>query len=338
MLSYVLPWLWVSIIGFCIIMYTILDGFTLGTGLLFPFIKDPSQKDIAMSVILPTWDGNQTWLVLGVASLYGGFPLAFSLLMPILYFPLLLMVICLLLRGVAFEFRLKAKGEHRKYWSWLFSIGCLGATLSQGLLLGSFIHGFNHIGEISIINPVPSIEWLTPFSTAAAIFLVFGYALLASTRLILKTHDPIKQNMFHISKICLILTTFGLIIVSLWTPWVDPYLYRFWFNPKFMPYLAILPVLSIFVIVMLWKTLKAQNDLWPYWLSVAIFILAYIGFVLGTWPFIIPHKITIWQAAAPLSTLKFLSIGGIIMVPFLCFYTFYSYYVFKGKVKEPLAY
>lgn len=188
-----LPLIWAAIIGFCIIMYVILDGFTLGTGMMMAFCHK-TEKDIAMSVILPTWYGNQTWLVLGMASLYGAFPEAFSVLLPILYIPLLLMVISLLLRGVIFEFRLKSH-QGRKFWDSLFIVSCLVVTLIQGTILGNFIQGFGR----------SDYAWLNSFSLLCGVFLVCGYALLGATRLILKTSGTVQQKMRRIAGIFMVI-------------------------------------------------------------------------------------------------------------------------------------
>jgi cytochrome d ubiquinol oxidase subunit II len=316
---------WLAIIGFCIIMYLILDGFTLGTGMLLIFLN-PEERSLATSVILPTWDGNQTWLVLGMASLYGAFPLAFSILLPILYLPLLIMVVALLLRGVVFEFRMKSdKGQAT--WDKIFSGAALAVTLVQGYILGTFVQGFNTDGTPSI--------WFD-FMTAFA--LVIGYCLLGATRLILKTEHSIQAKMFIIAKKLMWLLIILIGVVSLWTPFVYPLLKNRWFNRELMPYLAILPLTTLIIFIALLYNLKKKNDRLPYWLTVAFFLCPYIGFLLSVFPYIVPYHITIWQAAAPANSLSFILVGACIMLPVLLAYTFYSYRIFRGKINEIVHY
>ena len=316
---------WLTIIGFCIIMYIILDGFTLGTGMLLIFLT-PEERSLATSVILPTWDGNQTWLVLGMASLYGAFPLAFSLLLPLLYLPLLIMVIALLLRGVVFEFRMKSdKGQ--AIWDKIFSASALVVSLTQGYILGTFVQGFN-----PDITPSMWFDLMTAFS------VVIGYCLLGATRLILKTEHSIQAKMFAISKklIWILMTLIGL--VSLWTPFVYPLLKNRWFNPDITPYLTILPLTTVIIFIALLYSLKKKYDRSPYWLTVGFFLCPYIGFLVSVFPYIVPYQVTIWAAAAPSNSLSFILIGACIMLPVLLAYTFYSYRIFRGKVNEIIHY
>lgn len=321
---------WLGIIGFCIIMYVVLDGFTLGTGILFPFLNQ-GQRDLASSVILPTWDGNQTWLVLGIASLYGAFPFAFSILLPLLYLPLLIMVVALLLRGVAFEFRIKSKA--RKTWDMIFAVASLITALVQGDILGDFVQGFSQSHHTTAFS-----GFIDFFSWFTALSLVVGYGLLGSTRLILKTSGSIQLRMFSFAKIF----TWALIIltgiVSVWTPFVYPLVQSRWLNLHYMPYLAILPFLTACGFMALMATLIKGYEKAPYWLAVLVFLCPYIGFVISIFPYLVPYELTLWQAASPDHVLAFILVGACIMLPFLLAYTFYAYRIFRGKVDETIHY
>jgi cytochrome d ubiquinol oxidase subunit II len=324
---------WVGIIAFCIMMYIILDGFTLGTGMLVPFMV-PAERDIAMSVILPTWDGNQTWLVLGMASLYGAFPLAFSTLLPILYLPLLMMVLALLLRGAVFEFRLKSK-RGRANWDWLFGAASLWVAVTQGLILGNFIQGF---AAAPSVTQVPEHHWLNPFSIVTAVSIVFGYLLLAATRLILKTSGALQGKMYPIAYLCLALVAISMVVVSLWTPFIHPYVTARWFNLNYWLYLAMLPIITGIIFLLLVFALYKKAEYGPYWLSVMLFFCPYIGFIISLYPYLVPYTITINEAASPPGTLLFILIGALIMIPVLLVYTGYSYHIFRGKVDKVLHY
>ncbi len=323
--------IWIAIIGFCIIMYVILDGFTLGTGMLLAFLNE-DERDIAMSVILPTWDGNQTWLVLGMASLYGAFPLAFSILLPLLYIPLLIMVIALLARGVAFEFRLKSN-TGKVHWDRLFIIASVIVTLVQGYILGTFIQGLSKTtGHWQFSHSISAFAVLTAAS------LVIGYALLGSTRLLLKTSGTLFNKMHRMSLGLTLTLMLAIFVVSIITPYVYPLVQARWFNLRTLPLLAILPFITVITFIGLLYALQRKMDKLPYWLAIMLFLCPYIGFIISLYPYLIPYQLTLWQVASPDSSLKFLLVGAIIMLPVLLFYTGYAYHIFRGKVNEKLHY
>ena len=324
---------WAGIILYCIVMYVILDGFTLGTAFMLPFLSD-EEGDIAMSVILPTWDGNQTWLILGFACLYGAFPLAFALLMPALYLPLLLMGAGLLLRGVAFEFRLKSK-EHRRRWTWVFCLSSFFITAIQGIILGNFVTGF----KVDIIhNILVTSDIVTPFSIFTMISLIVGYSLLGSTRLILKTEGVIRDHMYRIAIVMAVILAVCIFIVSIWTPFINPLIEKKWLNLQLWPYLVILPAITGLAFLILGYTLMKKNDYGPYWAAVALFLCPYAGLVISVFPYIVPYKLIFWETASGISTLKFTFIGACVLLPILTGYTYYTYSVFKGKVTDVLDY
>ena len=323
---------WFCIIAFCVVMYVILDGFTLGTGILLPWI-DNKHRDIAMSVLLPSWDGNQTWLVLGGASLYGAFPLAFSTLLPVLYLPLIFIVLALLFRGVVFEFRLKAKSG-KANWDRLFSFASLVTAFIQGIVLGTFVQGF----DLQQVDKAYHYLWLTPFTLTTGIAVVCGYALLGASRLMLKTEGPLRDQMRKASEVLVLLVAVFMLIVSLWTPELSPIVKARWFGQDAFALILVLPVFTAIAFIIFWLGIRAKSDVVPYWSTVVMFLCGYMGLGYSLWPYIVPHEITLWQAAAPPSTLRFIIVGAVIMIPVLLFYTGYSYYIFRGKVKDVIEY
>ncbi len=325
--------IWIGIIAFAVIMYVILDGFDLGIGILFPLFN-ARHRDIMISTIMPVWDGNETWLVLGGASLYGAFPLAFSIILPTLYLPMLLMVISLIFRGVCFEFRLKAE-TGKKIWDVSFFLGSIIAALLQGILLGTFVQGFNVTpGQLV----VPAYAWFTPFSVTCGVALIFGYALLGSTWLISKTTEKLQEKCTRTAKVILIITAFFALGISFWTPFIDPQIKARWLNPELIGYLSILPLLSVAIWFFEWFALQGKREYSPFWLTIALFLMCYIGFVISSWPYIVPRSIPFWEAAAPKSSLLFMLVGTLIMLPLLLYYTYHSYRIFKGKVTDVIHY
>jgi cytochrome d ubiquinol oxidase subunit II len=332
--DHLLASIWISIIAFAIIMYVILDGFDLGIGILSPFVHEAKHRDIMISTILPVWDGNETWLVFGGACLFGAFPLAFSVLLPNLYLPMLIMVMALLFRGVAFEFRLKADTS-KQVWEWSFFGGSLVATFMQGVLLGAFIEGFR---EMPHHIYVLTYNWLSPFSVGCGIALIFGYALLGSTWLISKTTGKLQDLCYKYAKITLLAIAVIAVAISFWTPLVDPQILSRWLDPQLMVYLSILPLSSILIWLAAWRALTKRKELSPFWLTIGIFMTCYVGFIISSWPYIIPRFVPFWDAAAPRNSLIFMLIGACIMIPVLLAYTYYAYRVFRGKVTDVIGY
>ncbi len=316
---------WAGIIAFCVLMYVVLDGFTLGAGMMMSFL-DPKERSIAMSVLLPTWDGNQTWLVLGMASLYGAFPAAFSLLLPILYLPLMFMVLCLLLRGVVFEFRLKSTTGVAR-WDKVFIVMCILVTLIQGSILANMIEGFD--GHGFRING---------FTILISGVVLIGYALLGSTRLLLKTTKQLQIKMYRVTGILSLILLPALVAVSIASLFVHPAIAAFWLNKSYWPVLCVFPLLSLFGFFLLFLSVRRRWESVPYWAMVLIFICCYAGFGLDVFPYIVPHQLTILAAAAPRSTLAFIMVGAVIMLPVLLLYTGYAYHIFKGKVDDVIHY
>jgi cytochrome d ubiquinol oxidase subunit II len=321
---------WCGIIAFGVILYVILGGFDLGIGILSIFFKNEHDRDLMVSAILPVWDGNQTWLVFGGAALYGAFPAAFSAILPVMYIPLLIMVIALLFRGVAFEFRLKAH-KTKRLWEICFFLGSIFATISQGLILGTFVRGFQ------IASPNAE-QWFNPFGIACAIALVFGYALLGANFLIIKVTGSLQKKCFAISRALQYIILLGFIMVSVWSPMLDATIKARWFNPQNMPFLALLPLATLAFLFLHAKALKNKFEYIPFWCAIGMFLMCYFGFIISCYPFIVPREMTYQEAAAPESSLLFMLVGACIMLPPLLYYTYYSYKLFRGKVTQKIGY
>ena len=324
---------WAVIISFIIMMYVLLDGFDLGIGILFPWIKHGQYRDIMMSSVIPVWDGNETWLVFGAAALYAAFPLAYATLLPTLYMPIMILLVSLIFRGVAFEFRFKAQ-RSQFIWDIAFAVGSTLAAFIQGVILGTFVKGYGQ----QLPLPQAAYQWLTPFSVFTGLAVVCGYALLGATWLIVKTEGNLQDQLYKAAKILLGLVAFFLVAVSIWTPFIEPSVMERWFTlPNFF-YLSPLPLLSIVTVGYTFFCLQNRREKAPFILSMGLFVLAYVGFCISAWPYIIPHVVPVWEAAAAPSTLKFILVGAVILLPILLAYTVYSYHVFRGKVKELIHY
>ncbi len=325
-----MPFIFAGILAFIVIVYVVLDGFDLGIGIMFPFTSSELERDQMMNSIAPVWDGNETWLVFGGAMLYGAFPQAYGLLLPILYMPLMLMLVALIFRGVSFEFRFKAE-KSKPIWNWSFAISSIAATFFQGIVLGCFVQGFTvDVKSITLNDP----HWLTPFSLLTGFALVCGYALLGTTWTVIKSDGALQRKMISYAKGLLIIVSFFLVFVSIWTPFHSPETFARWYSYPNIIFLAPLPLLTMLAIYLSWINLSKGHEKKPFLYSVLIFICAYAGFAVSDYPYLIPRQLTIWQAAAPDSTLKFILVGVVIMLPILFAYTLYSYHLFRGKTKD----
>jgi len=316
-----------AILSFAIFMYVLLDGFDLGIGILFPFIRNSLHRKTMIAAIAPVWDGNETWLVLGAATLYGGFPIAYSTILPTLYMPLIIMLAALVFRGISFEFMFNAQ-KTLKLWQFFFSLGSSVAAFCQGLALGTFVQGYS---EKMLLISSGHYHWFTPFTITTGIAVMCGYALLGSTWMLKKTEDDLQNILYDKAKWALIFVVFFLVVVTLWTPQVDINIVTRWFSKPNFFILLPLPLLTVIAVAWLWRALSQKTEKLPFYLSMFIFLFSYVGFAMSVWPFIIPHIVTIWQAAAPLDAQLFILCGLLVLVPVLCFYTAYAYYVFRGK-------
>jgi cytochrome bd ubiquinol oxidase subunit II len=329
-----LPLVWAGVIAFGVFMYVLMDGFDLGVGIIFPFARNEGHRDVMMNSVAPIWDGNETWLVLGGGGLLAAFPLAYTIILPALYLPVLLMVIALIFRGVAFEFRFKTD-RHRAIWSWSFHLGSLLATFSQGIILGAFITGFEVVDRDYVGG---MLDWMTPFNIVVGFGMITGYMLLGSTWVIMKTEGALQTWAYRIANRALVAVLAFIALVSIWTPLVHEDIAERWFTMPNMVYLSPVPILTGLAAIAIYVMLQRRREVLPFILSLGIFTLSYIGLAISLWPNVVPPDITIWDAAAAPKSQMFLLVGVAIVVPIILIYTAYSYYVFRGKVREDEGY
>jgi len=334
MLGMELSFIWAGIIAFAVLVYVILDGFDLGVGLLFPLTDDEEERNVMMNSVSPIWDGNETWLVLGGGGLFAVFPLAYSVVMPALYMPITLMLLGLVFRGVAFEYRWRTKR-----WKWVWDIaffgGSLTAALCQGLALGALVQG------IEITDRAYSggwWDWLTPFSVLTGIAVTIGYALLGATWLNMKLTGRIQAHMRSLAWPFTLATIACMGAVSLWTPFQDPVYFERWFTWPSAGFSAVVPLLLTLCILGLFKGLKQERDVMPFLCALSLFVLGFIGIGISFYPYMVPPGLTIVDAAAPDSSLAFALVGTLILLPIILIYTAYAYYVFRGKVDPEEGY
>ncbi|WP_353860649.1 cytochrome d ubiquinol oxidase subunit II [Azospirillum formosense] len=325
---------WVAIVGFAVFMYVLMDGFDLGIGILYPFAPSEEARDVMMNSVAPVWDFNETWLILGGAGLFAAFPIAYAVVLPAMYLPLLVMLIALVFRGVAFEFRFKARSS-RHLWNKAFFLGSLLATFAQGVVLGSFIQGIEVEGR-NFAGTM--LDWLTPFSLFCGVALIAGYALLGSTWLIWRTIGILQDWCFRVARRLLIVVLVLVAAVSLWTPFLDASIAARWFSVPNILLLSPVPLMVGFLAFGLWRALDEGREVLPFAFAMGLFALSYLGLAISLWPVLIPPGITIWQAAAPPETQVFLLIGMAFLIPTILIYTAYSYWVFRGKVTGAIGY
>jgi cytochrome d ubiquinol oxidase subunit II len=319
---------WAAIIAFAIAAYVVMDGFDLGIGILFPKFKVGEQRDMAMNSIAPVWDGNETWLVLGGGGLMAAFPLAYAIVFPALYAPLIAMLLGLVLRGVAFEFRWRDPA-HRAFWDFAFTAGSTIATFFQGVALGALLQG------ITVVDRAYGggwWEWLSPFSLLTGVGLVIGYALLGSCWLIWKTEGPLQEQAFHFAKpLCGVLI---LVIgaVSIATLYLETEYYSRWLAFPGVLATAQVPIATAVVTFLFFRSLSKKHEVAPFMYALALFGLCMVGLAVSMFPDVIPGRVTIWDAAAPYESQIFMLVGAGIMVPVILAYTGWAYWVFRGKV------
>jgi cytochrome d ubiquinol oxidase subunit II len=307
-----------------------MDGFDLGIGILFPLIPVGKERDQAMNAVAPVWDGNETWLVLGGGGLMAAFPLAYAVILPALYAPLIAMLLGLIFRGVAFEFRWR-DASHRRWWDSGFFLGSLVATFMQGVTLGALIQGISVVGRS---YSGAWWEWLSPFSLLTGASLVVGYALLGSCWLIWKTTGPLQEQARRFARIGTPALLAALAAVSLATPFVEPQYFERWFDFPGLIVTIPMPLLVAATAYGLWRGVDGRHDWLPFAATLLLFLLALIGLGISIWPDVVPGRVTIWQAAAPHSSQLFMLVGALVLIPIILGYTAFSYWVFRGKVGE----
>ncbi len=319
-----LPLIFAALMGISILAYVVLDGYDLGVGMLMP-AATPDEQNLMVASIGPFWDANETWLVLGIGLLLVAFPKAHGVVLGELYLPVAVMLIGLMFRGVAFEFRMKALGWHAELWNWLFWFGSFVASLAQGFMLGRYITGF---------EPGAGY-WLFAFIVGGSV--CGGYVLLGATWLVLRTEGELQKKAYAWAKWGLLWVALGVALVSIATPLASSTVYDKWFDFPRTLWLMILPAASLAAGVWVWRSLRPGIADWkPFAGTVAIYVLAFLGLAYSIFPYVVVDRMTIWDAASHDSALEFMLWGAAIVLPCIAGYTVFSYRVFRGKVREAL--
>lgn len=323
-----------AIIAFGIWAYIVLDGFDLGVGILFPFMPDDGVRDTALASIAPVWDGNETWLILGGAVLFAAFPLAYAVALSAFYVPVMLLLVSLIFRGVAFEFRHK-KGALRRHWNRAFWLGSTAAAFAQGLLLGGLLEGVQVRGRVFSGG---TFDWLTPFSLLTGVGVVAAYALLGATWLNLKTRGPARDFAHRASRLALVASLLALAVVSVYTPWKFAYIAERWFAGSNWLSLSPVPIATALAAISLHREIRVGSHLAPFCYAVALLTLGYLGIGISLWPNLVPPSISVVEAAAPRASQLFTLVAVSVSLPMVMIYTGYAYWVFRGKVESGADY
>jgi cytochrome bd ubiquinol oxidase subunit II len=333
-MEWYLPVIWAAVIGVAVAMYVILDGFDLGIALLFPFAKSERERDQMMNSVAPFWDGNETWLVLGGVGLFVVFPRAYAVIMPAFYLPVILMLLGLVFRGVAFEFRWIAVSS-KPAWNLGFTAGSAIAGFCQGLILGGLIQG------IKVDNGAfagGAFDWATPFSALCGLGVLAGYALLGATWLVLKTDGAVAERARAQAKLLLVAVLAFMAAVSLWTPLAFERIATRWFSMPNILFLWPVPFVTALVALAAGRWLEAGRELLPFVAAIVLFLLGYLGLVISIFPYLVPPALTVWQTAADPASQIFMLLGTLPLLPLILAYVAFIYWVFRGKVREGEGY
>ncbi len=329
-----LAFIWAGLIAFAVLTYVVLDGFDLGLGILFPFAKSDGDRDLMMNSVAPVWDGNETWLVLGGGGLFAVFPLAYAVIMPALYMPITVMLLALVFRGVSFEYRWRTT-RWKGVWDIAFFGGSLIAALCQGIALGALVQG------IEVTDRAYSggwFDWLTPFSILTGVAVVVGYALLGATWLVLKTENALQNQMRNYAWYLGAATLSLIGLISLLTPFQDPIYFQRWFSLPGSLWTMIVPVVMLALVWSFFRGLNDLNDLQPFLSALGFFTVSFVGIGISFYPMMVPPSLSIWDVAAPDSSLAFALVGAVILIPIILGYTAYAYWVFRGKMDPAEGY
>ena len=331
-----IPLIWAGLLALAVFLYVLLDGFDLGLGILFPFAPDDRDRDTMMNSVAPVWDGNETWLVLGGGGLFAAFPKAYAALMPAVYMPIGFMLTALIFRGVAFEFRFKAEGAMRQVWSQAFHWGSIVAAFAQGLILGAMVQG---IALVDGRFAGGMFDWLTPFSFFTGCALVWGYALLGATWLMIKAEGGLHEWARQMAFIAVAVVVLCMAIVSVWVPALDLNAAARWgIKWPLIDWSRLLPLLPVPLLVALATWLLVRNvrthahSARAFLCAVALFALGYLGLGLSLYPYLVPYALTIHEAAAARNSQLMLLYGALVLLPVILCYTGYVYWIFRGKV------
>jgi cytochrome d ubiquinol oxidase subunit II len=325
--SHDLSTIWALIIAFAVLAYVVMDGFDLGIGILFPTLAVGPERDQAMNSIAPVWDGNETWLILGGGGLMAAFPLAYSIILPATYPLMIAMLLGLVFRGVSFEFRWRDPG-HRRYWDAAFALGSFVAALAQGITLGAILQGIHVVHESYAGG---WYDWLTPFTMLTGISLVLGYSLLGSTWLIGKTQGTGQAHARRLALKLGIATLIAMAAVSIATPYLHYDYWRRWFSMPNVMFTAQVPLLVIITSVIFVVSLRRGAERLPFLMILALFMLNFVGLGISVFPYLVPRAVTIWDAAAPEESQRFMLVGVAVIMPVILAYTSWAYWVFRGK-------
>jgi cytochrome d ubiquinol oxidase subunit II len=331
-----LPLIWAGLIAFAVLAYVVLDGFDLGVGILFAVEHEDGARDAMVNSVAPIWDGNETWLVLGGGGLFAVFPLAYATIMPALYPVIIAMLLALVFRGVAFEFRFRASTRRgRQAWDLAFFLGSTVAALCQGLALGGLLQG------VKVENRAYAggwWDWLTGFTILCGLAVVAGYALLGACWLIWRTEGPLQQRCRRHARTLGVAVLAFIVVVSLWTPMLNPTFPERWFGWPGIALTSPVPILVALLAWGFWRGLSLKQDLTPFLCALGWFVLCFAGLGVSMYPLIVPPSISIWQAAAPPASQGFLLVGAVVLLPIILAYTSYSYWLFRGKVGHETHY
>ncbi|MEE4108573.1 MAG: cytochrome d ubiquinol oxidase subunit II [Halieaceae bacterium] len=327
--------IWAGLLVFAVFVYVVLDGFDLGIGMLFGVFKGKRDRDLLMNSVAPVWDGNETWLVLGGGGLFAAFPMAYGIYMTALYAPIIAMLLALVFRGVAFEYRWRTKRWER-WWDRAFILGSFVAAFAQGVALGAILQGVVVDGRA---YGGGWYDWLTPFTMLTGIAVVIAYILIGACWLILKTEGEVHNRARRYALYAGGATVLMIGLVSLATPFLEAAYYKRWFAMPMMLYLSPVPIAVAAVAVFLYRALRGEgSDARPFLLTVALFALSFVGLGVSMWPYLIPTQVTIWEAASPESSQLFMLVGALVLIPVILAYTAYAYWVFRGKLDPEQGY
>lgn len=327
-----LTFLWAFIIAFAVFLYVVMDGFDLGIGIIFPVLGKGAERSKAMNSVAPVWDGNETWLVLGGGGLFAAFPLAYAIILPAIYPPIVAMLLGLVLRGVAFEGRWRDPG-HEPFWDFAFTGGSVVAAFAQGVTLGALLQGV----EVDLATRSYAggwLDWLSLYSVLTGIGVTIGYALLGSTWLIMKTDGPVQEHAYRLTWRLAPATLVALGAVSLATPFLEGEYWNRWFTMPSVLFSAQVPVLTALISFLLYRALKLRANYAPFLLTLALFLMGMIGIGISMYPYIVPEQITIYDAATSARSQTFMLVGVAIIMPIIIAYTALAYWVFRGKVSD----
>jgi cytochrome bd ubiquinol oxidase subunit II len=319
--------IWAGIIAFAVFAYVVMDGFDLGIGILFPTFSVGEERDQAMNSIAPVWDGNETWLVLGGGGLLAAFPLAYAIILPATYPLMIAMLLGLVFRGVAFEFRWR-DAAHRPYWDVAFTLGSLVATIAQGIMLGAILQGIR-VADNAYAGAW--LDWLSPFTLLTGAALVLGYALLGASWLVWKTEGAAQAHARRMAFALGIATLIAMAAVSAATPFLHYDYWRRWFTVPGVFLTAQVPLLVLITAVVFFWSLRRGAERLPFLMVLALFLLNFVGLGISVYPYLVPRQVTIWDAAAPLQSQEFMLVGTAVIFPIILAYTAWAYWVFRGK-------